>query len=217
MPKFGHYKRGGIAMTLMKDPINLIIAGVGGQGNVLASQLIGEALVAKGYFVTIGETYGAAQRGGPVMSHVRVSEKVQRAPLIPEGRSDVILALEPLEAVRMISRYGNPDVIIAVNTRPVHPIDVVIGNRKYPELDTIRSKIAELSRKAYFLDATQIALEMGNSILANVVMVGVLLALDVLPLGKKDIEDILKEKFSGQKLEINLKAIQVGMDTIRNN
>ncbi len=201
-------------MTLIKDPINLIIAGVGGQGNVLASQLIGEALVAKGYFVTIGETYGAAQRGGPVMSHIRISEKEQRAALIPEGQSDVIIALEPLEAVRMISLYGNPDVIIAVNTRPVHPIDVVVGNRKYPELDTIRSKTRELSQNSYFLDATQIALDMGNSILANVVMVGGLIALEILPLEKKDIDAILMERFSGQKLEINLKAVQIGMDII---
>lgn len=201
-------------MTLMKDPINVVIAGVGGQGNVLASQLIGYSFLAKGHYVTIGETYGAAQRGGPVMSHVRISEIAQRGALIPDGQADVIMGLEPLEAVRMISRFGNPDVVTLVNTWPVNPLDVVVGNSKYPEIEDIRSAITKLSRNAYFLNATQIAVDLGNAILANVVMVGGLLALKAIPLEEEDIVEVLNGKFSGNKLEINLQALKKGMDAI---
>jgi len=201
--------------TLKKDPINLIIAGVGGQGNVLASQLIGKALVDKGYFVTIGETYGASQRGGPVMSHVRISQKAQCAPLIAAGHADVILGLEPMEAIRMMAPYGNPDITTIVNPRPIYPLDVVVGNKQYPDSETIRSILTELSQKVYFVDATGIAIGLGMHILTNIIMVGALLASEVLPLTKEDIVEILKNTFSAATLDMNLKALQMGMDEIK--
>jgi len=203
-------------VTLKKDPLNLIITGVGGQGNVLASQLIGNALVAKGYFVTIGETYGASQRGGPVMSHVRISEKTQCAPLIPEGKSDVILGLEPMETIRIIGPYGNPNILVVTNSRPIYPLDVTVGNTKYPDWKVIRAVIAELSQKAYFVDATEMAMNLGTPILANIIMVGALVALKVLPLNREDILGVLQETFSTQKLEINIKALELGIETINN-
>jgi len=93
-----------------KEAYNLIITGVGGQGNVLSSQLIGQAFVSKGYYATIGETYGASQRGGSVMSHIRISSEKQLSPLIPKGMADIVVALEPLEALRfspyMATRNG---------------------------------------------------------------------------------------------------------------
>jgi indolepyruvate ferredoxin oxidoreductase beta subunit len=202
-------------MFLKKDPLNLIITGVGGQGNVVVSLLIGRALVAKDYFVTIGETYGASQRGGPVMSHVRVSKRVQYGPLIPEGKSDVILGLEPVETMRVMGQYGNPNVLIVVNTRPIYPLDVTVGNVQYPSDQVIRSMITELSRKAYFLKATDIAVDLGAPIFLNIVMTGALLALNVLPVTKEDMIETLKNTFSNQKLEINLRAFQMGMDAIR--
>lgn len=103
-------------MNKVKDPYNLIITGVGGQGNVLSSQLIGQTLVNKGFFVTIGETYGASQRGGAVMSHIRISKKKQQSPLIPRNKSDVVVALEPVESLRVLAAYGNPEVVVLVNT-----------------------------------------------------------------------------------------------------
>ncbi|MEW6262034.1 MAG: indolepyruvate oxidoreductase subunit beta [Thermodesulfobacteriota bacterium] len=203
--------------TLIKDPLNLIITGVGGQGNVLASQLIGNVLVAKGYYVTIGETYGASQRGGPVMSHVRISERNQSAPLISEGKSDVILGLEPMETIRIIRSYGNPGIRVVVNSHPVHPLDVSMGNTTYPTWETIRSIITELSNTVNFLDATEIAMGLGAPILTNIVMVGALIAIEALPLKREDMLRILKETFSGQKFEINSRALRMGMEAVRNN
>src|SRR5512135_3720057 len=103
---------------------NLIITGVGGQGNVLSSQLIGQALVGKGFFVTIGETYGASQRGGSVMSHIRLSSRKQLSPLISRGQADVVLGLEPVEALRVLTVYGNRKTVVLTNTRPIYPVDV---------------------------------------------------------------------------------------------
>ena len=80
-------------MFILKDPFNVIIGGVGGQGNVLASQILGEMLISQGYVITIGETYGASQRGGAVMSHLRISTQDQFSPLIPEGQCDLLVAL----------------------------------------------------------------------------------------------------------------------------
>jgi len=89
-------------MGFRTEAYNLIITGVGGQGNVLISQLIGQSLVSKGYFVTIGETYGMAQRGGSVMSHIRIARGKQLSPLIPRAKGDFIVALEPVEALRVL-------------------------------------------------------------------------------------------------------------------
>jgi len=114
------------AVSLAKDPYNIIITGVGGQGNVLASRLLGGMLAGKGYLVTIGETFGASQRGGSVMSHLRISGKSVASPQIPRGRADVIVSLEPAEAVRVMarlwkSRHHSPDQ---------HPSDLSRGGHQ---------------------------------------------------------------------------------------
>jgi len=89
-----------------KDPFNLIITGVGGQGNVLASQILGRVLLKNGYSVTVGETYGLSQRGGAVLSHIRVSRTMTLGPLIPMGMAHAVVALEPAEALRVLPDYG---------------------------------------------------------------------------------------------------------------
>ena len=106
-----------------QDPYNVVVCGVGGQGNVVASQLMGAILVGQGFKVTIGETYGASQRGGSVMSHVRISRTLQLGPLMPPRAAHLVIALEPSEAARVLAQFGNPETVSVVNTRPVHPVD----------------------------------------------------------------------------------------------
>lgn len=202
-------------MSQNKDSSNLIITGVGGQGNVLASQLIGQAFVGKGYFVTIGETYGASQRGGPVMSHIRISKKKQRSPLIPRGKGDILVAMEPVEALRVLAVYGNPDVVALVNTRPIYPIDVTTGEEPYPELDDIKKRVDELSTSAYYIDATEKAIQMGSPILGNMIMIGALLELKLLPLSLSEFCDTLSRNLSDKKLDVNLKAIEEGRKVVQ--
>ena len=197
-------------MATKRETYNLIITGVGGQGNVLSSQLIGQALVGKGYFVTIGETYGASQRGGSVMSHIRVSSKKQLSPLIPRGKADIVIGLEPVEALRVMTVYGNSQTVVISNTRPVYPVDVTSGNEKYPEEEEIRDALKGLSRKVYYVPATEKAIEMGSPILGNMIMMGALLELNLLPLSPAEFRETLGRNFKEARLETNLRALEEG-------
>ena len=194
-----------------KDPLNIIITGVGGQGNVLLSQLAGKALVRNGYHATIGETYGASQRGGAVMSHLRVSREKQYGPLIAQGQADIVLGLEPLEAMRVLAQYGNPDVIVVSNSRPIFPPAVSSGEAAYPTPEQIGGALKQLSRKAWLVDATDIALEMGAPILANIVMMGALVGTGLLPLGPELFETELAESLKRDRLDVNITAFRRGL------
>ncbi len=202
-------------MAIQADPINLVISGVGGQGNILLSRLIGRSLLKKGYFVTVGETLGVAQRGGAVMSNVRVSEKMPLGSLIPEAKAHVILSLEPLETLRMLVKYGNPKVVTVTNFHPLFPIDVLSGKAQYPDYDALRQAITGLSETAWFLNATDMGLKLGTPIVANVIMLGALIGIDLLPLTNEDIEAEIKTTFSGDRAKLNLKAFSIGTDSVK--
>jgi indolepyruvate ferredoxin oxidoreductase beta subunit len=198
-----------------KDPLNVIVTGVGGQGNVLISQLIGQALVKAGHHVTIGETYGASQRGGAVMSHIRISRQEQYGPFIPEGQADVVLGLEPVETMRVLAQYGQPEVMVIANTRPVHPLAVTTGAAEYPSTEEVERTLKELSSSAWMISATEIALELGASILANIVMLGALVGSGALPLQPEALEAALRESMPSDKLEMNLEAARRGFAEAR--
>lgn len=123
--------------TLRCDPYNLIIAGVGGQGNVLASRVVGDMMIHQGYKVTIGETFGASQRGGSVMSHLRISARGGFSPQMPRGKAHMVVALEPMEAIRVLGAFGNPEVKVLCNTRPIQSVGVICGDQVYPEAKQI--------------------------------------------------------------------------------
>lgn len=201
-------------MFLSKDPFNVIIGGVGGQGNVLASQILGEMLIFRGYVITIGETYGASQRGGSVMSHLRVSKKEPFSPLIPEGQGDLLIALEPVEGLRILAPYGNPKIVTLLNTRPIHPIDVISGNAAYPEVSRVIAKIQELSRRVWTLNATEIALEMGDPIFANMVMLGALSAIKVLPIDRQAFESVIRDLLSTRSMDEGMRAFDRGGEAV---
>ena len=198
-----------------KDPLNVIVTGVGGQGNVLISQLIGKALVKGGYHVTIGETYGASQRGGAVMSHLRVSRREQYGPLIPEGQADVILGLEPVETMRVVAQYGHPGVVVIANSRPVYTMAANTGMAAYPDTKEIESTLEELSSTAWLINATEMALELGASILTNIVMAGALVGSQALPLRQEALEAELRESLPSDKLDLNLRAVRRGLEEAR--
>ena len=159
--------------AILKDPLNLVIAGVGGQGNILLSRLVGRALVKKGYFVSIGETFGAAQRGGAVMSNIRISKKMSLGPLIPEGKVHIILSLEPLETLRILIKFKNPKVVTLTNFQSLFPLGVLSMKDDYPDYDRLQNAIRELSESAFFLNATDMGLKLGAPIVANIIMLAV--------------------------------------------
>lgn len=195
-------------------PHNLIITGVGGQGNVLASQIVGRAAVDREFRVTIGETFGLSQRGGPVMSHIRLSKERNYGPLIPPNMAHFIIGLEPLETIRILLEYGNEETIFIVNSRPIYPLNVIAGDVEYPDLEKIRSVISESGGKLFWLDATEMAVELGDPILLNMIMLGALCGLSPFPLEIKDFKSALKQVFATSKLEINYTALDMGVKLI---
>ena len=202
-------------MNLPFDPYNVIITGVGGQGNVMASRIVGNMLSRKGLSVTIGETFGASQRGGSVMSHLRISTGSSWSPQIPNGKCHLIISLEPTEAMRVLATYGNPNVKVLCNMRPIHAIGVISGDQQYPDLDEITAWVAELSEASWFLDATEKAMELGNPILGNIMMIGAAAGIGALPLDRKDFEAAIAENLSADKQELNLKAYDLGVGMVQ--
>ncbi|MFH0813562.1 MAG: indolepyruvate oxidoreductase subunit beta [Pseudomonadota bacterium] len=197
--------------------LNIIIAGVGGQGNVLASQILGHAAISKGLRVTIGETFGLSQRGGPVMSHIRLSTERNYGPLIPPSMAHVIIGLEPLETYRICREYGNEKTIFLVNSRPVYPLNVIAGDTEYPHLEAIKAVLSQLGGKLYWLNATLKAMELGGPIMLNMVMLGALGALPETPFEIADIKNVLPEFLPIAKLKQNYAALDVGQGLIRDS
>lgn len=196
--------------TLVKDPYNIIITGVGGQGNVTASRMLAGMLVDKGYSVTIGETFGASQRGGSVMSHMRISKKGAWSPQIPKGKADLVVSLEPSEATKVLAVYGNPGTQSLSNDRPIYSVRVIAGDDKYPDMEEIRATIEDLTARSFMISATDEALKLGNSVYQNVIMIGAVGGMDLLPVTKDDFRKVLARDMSEDKAAVNVKAYEIG-------
>lgn len=203
-------------LTLKYDPYNLIITGVGGQGNVMTSRAVGNMLSQLGLHVTIGETFGASQRGGSVMSHLRISKESSWSPQIPLGKAHMVVSMEPSETIRVLKDYGNRDVKVITNTRPFYPVGVISGQIAYPADSEIRTWIHELTSEAWFLNATEQAVAIGDPILGNVIMAGALAGTGDLPLKRDVFHAIMASRFSGDKLQKNLEAYDFGVETVQN-
>ncbi|MEJ2283794.1 MAG: indolepyruvate oxidoreductase subunit beta [Desulfobacterales bacterium] len=202
-------------VSLPFDPYNIIITGVGGQGNVMASRVVGNMMSRKGLSVTIGETFGASQRGGSVMSHLRISKKSSWSPQIPRGRCHLIISLEPTEAMRVLALYGNPHIKVICNTRPIHAIGVISGEQPYPDLTDIKAWVVELSEASWFMDATTKAMELGSPILGNIMMIGAAAGIGALPLDRQDFEAVVSETLPVAAQDLNLKAYDIGFKMVQ--
>ena len=127
----------------------------------------------------------------------------------------MVVSLEPTEAMRVLVGYGNPGIKVLCNTRPVHAIGVISGEQQYPGLTDIKSWIGELSETAWFLDVTAAALKLGNAILGNIMMIGAVSGIGVLPLDRGDFKTAIAESLSTDKLELNLKAFDAGFEMVQ--
>jgi indolepyruvate ferredoxin oxidoreductase beta subunit len=150
--------------------LDLLITGAGGQGIILASDIIGETAIAAGYDVKKTDTIGMAQRGGSVVSHVRLAEQV-RSPIIRQGQVDLLLALEKLEAARWAS-YLKPGGIAIINDHALPPLSVTLGNARYPGDDEIQSILRQVTDQVYFISGIDRAEELGNIRTLNIFMLG---------------------------------------------
>ena len=186
--------------------IDLLITGVGGQGVVLASDIIAEVALAAGYDVKKTDTLGMAQRGGSVISHIRLAPEVW-SPLIREGEVDVLLAFEKLEAARW-GHYLHPEGIAIINNYEQPPLSVSLGQERYPGHEGIAEIMRRRTDRVYFIDGTRRAGELGNVRTINVFMLG---CTSVFMPMKVDIwKHIITEHIPASIREINLIAFAAG-------
>ena len=197
---------------LSYDPLNIVVCGIGGQGNVLAAEVLGSAMTERGYHVAVGETYGASQRGGSVMSHVRVSAEKALSVLIPSGEAHILGGFEPLETLRIARKYAGPNTTIVYDPRPVYPLGVLQGSLTYPGMDAITAELEALSAMAWAIPAADIAMEAGDSKAANIALLGAFSQLPGAPLSRDDLARILTQRFKGAVLELNQKAFAMGCE-----
>jgi indolepyruvate ferredoxin oxidoreductase beta subunit len=193
--------------------LNIIICGVGGQGVVLMSELLGNAAVRGGLEVKGSEVLGMAQRGGSVFSNLRLGSDAY-APLTPEGKCDVMIAVEPSEALRNIHYLARESVIV-LNTREVKPFTVYLGKSGYPSREAMIKKLKEAAKQVITLDATALALEAGSAQSANVVMLGALYGTGLMPISDESVKEVILERFKGKVGEVNIKAFDLGCGEVR--
>ncbi len=181
----------------------IMIVGVGGQGTLLASRILGNTVIEQGYDVKVSEVHGMSQRGGSVVTYVKYGEKVY-SPIIDKGEADIILAFEMLEAYRALPYLAENGKMI-VNTQEMNPMPVITGNAEYPK--DIQNKISQKA-DAKFVDALKYAREAGNVKAVNVVLIGVMAKSTDIPYENwiETIKTTVPEKF----LEVNLKAFDLG-------
>lgn len=187
-----------------KKNFNILIVGVGGQGNILSGKIISQAFVSEGYDVKQSEVHGMAQRGGAVSAHVRAGEKIY-SPLIPEEEADFILAFEKLEILRYLN-YASGRTHALVNDMRLDPPSVAAGKQEYPS--DILQRIGKKTKNILVVDATGTARTLGNERVVNSVLVGVLAA--YLPLKDSTWKKMYKMYVAEKLLDINLRAFDAG-------
>jgi len=187
---------------------NLIVAEVGGQGVILATEILGKAAIKENFDVVISEIHGMAQRGGAVVSHVRIGSRVY-SPTVVEGSADAILGFEPVEVLRSL-RYACDRTRIVTNKKRVIPPSVSMGIAEYPSLEQIVEMYRRFTQHIAMIDAFRLAEEAGSTRTQNIVLVGALAATRVLPLKNDTLKACTQERVPKRYLEANLRAFDLG-------
>lgn len=187
----------------MQNTKNIMIVGVGGQGTLLASRILGNAVISEGYDVKVSEVHGMSQRGGSVVTYVKYGDKVF-SPIIDRGEADMILAFEKLEAARALPYLKEGGTVI-LNDREIAPMPVITGAAEYPDglVDGIAAKA-----KVIAIDALSLSLEAGSAKAVNVVLIGVLARSS--DISKEVWIQTIKDTVPAKFLELNLKAFELG-------
>jgi indolepyruvate ferredoxin oxidoreductase beta subunit len=190
------------------DRCNVVLAGVGGQGILLAAEILGTAAVKEGYNVRVSELHGMAQRGGAVVSHVRIGEKAL-APTVLDGTADVIVGFEPMEALRNV-KFASQKTTILVNTRPFK-----ISGTEYPDVKEILRQICRFTDDVVSIDAAALAEKAGTGLTLNIVMIGALVATEKLPLKIEALREALRELVPAKYLDMNMRASESGYEAVK--
>jgi indolepyruvate ferredoxin oxidoreductase beta subunit len=200
-------------MATKTKELNIIICGVGGQGVVLLSELLGSTAVRDGVALKGSEVLGMAQRGGSVFSNIRLGGDAL-APMTPEGRCDIIIAVEPSEALRNI-QYLAKNGVVVLNTQKVLPFTVFLGKSGYPDIKEIEAGLSRVTKKIITLDASALAQQAGSLQSANVVMLGALYGTGLVPMSVATAKAAILGRFKAKVGEINVKAFDLGYEAVR--
>jgi len=185
----------------------LVIVAVGGQGNLLASSVLGEATLLTGLPLHMSEIHGMAQRGGVVESALVFGDA--SSTIISDGEADVLVGFEPAETLRALNKC-NADTVVITNLAPLMPFTVNIGQGVYPELKELQELIRRKTAKLIAFNAADLAKEAGNVLAVNMVLLGALIQTGVLPLTTEIVKEAMQRKTKQQFLESNLKAFELG-------
>lgn len=195
--------------------ISLLFAGVGGEGVVTTGIVLGDAIIKKGINVVMSEVHGMAQRGGIVTVEMKLGDS--NSPIIGSGQANIIVGFEPIETYRVLKK-GNKDTNIIMNSSKIIPFTVFVGESEYPEVNTIIEDIRKCFKHLYIIDAESLAIQAGSSIAENIVMLGALTGLDIIPVTKEDIIDSIKRNISNKRYEsLNITAFELGYNYIKNS
>ena len=187
---------------------DIVLAGVGGQGTLSVSAIIGASAMSEGLFVKQSEVHGMAQRGGAVVAHLRLADQPVASDIIPSGRASLILSMEPMESLRYLD-YLSPDGALITSSDPVKNID------DYPDLDGLLAKVREVPG-AVVIDSERLARQAGSARATNMVMVGA--ASRRLPVKVETMEQFIRQTFAGKGekvVDINLRAFRAGREAAR--
>ena len=194
------------------EPKKIVVIGVGGQGNLLATNLLGEAALSLGMPVVASEIHGMAQRGGIVESAVLLGDI--SSPIISPGESDVFLSFEPLETLRGLDKCNRKTVVIT-NTRSMQPFTAALGQGVYPPLEEMMSLIKAKIDKVIAFDGSALAEKAGNPLSLNMVMLGALIGSETIPISAADMKETISTSTKKAFLESNLKAFDLGFAAVQ--
>jgi len=196
----------------MKNIYKIQLIGVGGQGTIKAPTIVGEAAMKKGLNVVMSEVHGMAQRGGTVVTELKIGEA--HSPLIEEGAADLLIAFEPAEVLKALNKI-NKESFVIVNGAPIVPFTVSLGISEYPELSSIFDELKAKIKNLSIIDAQEIAKEAGSIISENMVLLGAAVATPEFPVDKDLVIQSMKENLPPKSIDTNLKAFKMGFEAVK--
>ena len=197
----------------MNSTYKIYFTGVGGQGLVRVSTIIGEAAMRKGLKVVMSELHGMAERGGIVTTEVKIGDS--SSAIIQDGNADLLFAMEPVEALRSLEKVG-PNTSAIVNSAPIVPFTVSLGIDAYPEISQIITELRGKIKNLFILDALNLAQKAGDAITSNIVMLGAAAAIPGFPVEKELLLASIKGTFPASTIGVNFAAFESGYETILN-
>ena len=193
---------------------NAYISGVGGQGIIKTSIIMGEAAMRTGRPVVMSEVHGMSQRGGVVSTELKIGPSY--SPIIRNGKANLLVSFEPLEALRAINKISE-NTYLVVNTSPIIPFNITASPNAYPDIKVILKELESKSKRLYALDALKIAEDAGHVLSLNMVMLGGAAAVPGFPVDKEVLKESMKDNLPSKSLNLNLKAFENGFRLVSNS